>query len=122
LSDHSIVRTKEGELIKEGKIKTEKEDIEELFSGLENLEISVEATSNYEYFYDLLESLGHKVVLVHPLKTRGIGEAKIKVDKRDTKILADLLRWNLVRTSYVPPEEIRELRHLVRHRIFLGRY
>ncbi len=117
----TIVCTKEGELIKKGRIKTEKEDIEEFFSGLEDLEIAFEASGSYEYFYDLLESLGHKVVLAHPLKTRMIADAKIKTDKIDAKTLAELLRGDLLPTSYVPPKEIRELRHLVRHRIALGR-
>lgn len=108
--------------MKEGRIKTETEDIEEFFSGLEDLTIAFEASGNYEYFYDLLEGLGHKVVLAHPLKTKMIAEAKIKTDKIDAKTLAELLRGDLLPTSYVPAKEIRELRHLVRHRIFLGRY
>ncbi|MCW3130845.1 MAG: hypothetical protein N2V75_12220, partial [Methanophagales archaeon] len=73
----TIICTREGELIKEGRIRTEKEDIEEFFSDLEDLEIAFEASSNYEYFYDLLESLGHKVVLAHPLKTRMIAESRV---------------------------------------------
>ena len=70
----------------------------------------------------MLEGLGHKVVLAHPLKTKMIAEAKIKTDKIDAKTLAELLRGDFLPTSYVPPKEIRELRHLVRHRIFLGKY
>lgn len=118
----TMVCTKEGELIKEGRIKTEEKDIKEFFSGIEDLEIAIEASSNYEYFYDLLESLGYKVVLAHPLKTRMIADAKIKTDEMDAKTLADLLRGDLLPTSYVPPREIRDLRHLVRHRIALGRF
>ena len=118
----TIICTREGELIKEGRIRTEKEDIEEFFSDLEDLEIAFEASGNYEYFYDLLESLGHKVVLAHPLKTRMIAESRVKTDKVDAKTLAELLRGGFLPTSYVPTKEIRELRHLVRHRIALGRF
>jgi len=117
----AIVCTSEGDVLKEGRIPTEQEDIEEFFSGLECLEIALEASTNYEYFYDLLESLGHHVVVAHPLKTRMIADAKVKTDKRDARILAELLRGDLLPTSYVPPKEQRELRHLVRHRIALGR-
>jgi transposase len=117
----AIVCTHDGEVLKEGRIPTEKGDIEEFFSGLERLEIALEASSNYEYYYDLLESLGHRVVVSHPLKTRMIADAKIKTDKLDAKILVELLRGGLLPTSYVPPKEVRELRHLVRHRIALGR-
>jgi transposase len=114
--------TKEGELVKEGRIRTETEDIEKFFSGLEDLTIAFEASGNYEYFYDLLEGLGHKVILAHPLKTKMIADAKIKTDKIDAKTLAELLRGGFLPTSYVPPKEIRALRHLVRHRIFLGKF
>ena len=117
----AIICTHEGEVLKEGRIPTEKEDIEEFFSGLEHLEIALEASTNYEYYYDLLESLGHRVVVSHPRKTRMIADAKIKTDKLDAKILVELLRGGLLPTSYVPPKELRELRHLVRHRIALGR-
>jgi transposase len=117
----AIVCTDEGDVLKEGRIPTEQQDIGEFFSGLERLEIALEASTNYEYFYDLLESLGHHVVVAHPLKTRMIADAKIKTDKLDARILAELLRGDLLPTSYVPPKEQRELRHLVRHRIALGR-
>jgi transposase len=40
-----------------------------------------------------------------------IAEAKIKTDKIDAKTLVELLRGNFLPTSYVPPKEIRELRH-----------
>ena len=118
----AIVMTKDGELVKEDRIKSEKEDIEEFFSCLENVEVAFEASGNYEYYYDLLDSLGCKVYLSHPLKTRLIAEARIKTDKIDAKALADLLRGDLLPTSYVPPEKIRRLRHLVRHRIALGQH
>ena len=57
--------------------------------------------------------------MAHPLRTRAIADAKIKSDKIDAKILADLTRGNLLPTSWIPPKEIRELRDLVRQRIFL---
>ena len=116
----AIVCTEKGEVIKKGRIRTEKGDIEEFFACLENLEVALEATTNYEYFYDVLASLGHRVVVAHPLKTRMIAEAKITTDTISAKTLAELLRGDLLPTSYVPPKEIRELRHLVRHRIALG--
>jgi hypothetical protein len=71
----AIVDTPEGEVLKEGRIPTEKEDITAFFSGLERLEIALEASTNYEYYFDLLESMGHRVVVAHPLKTRMIADA-----------------------------------------------
>jgi transposase len=119
---HAILMTKDGEVVKEERIKSNKEEIKDFFAGFNDVNIAFEATTNYEYFYDLLEGLGYKPLLSHPYKTRLIAESMIKTDKIDARALAHLLRTDLLPLSYVPPKEIRELRHLVRHRIFLGRH
>jgi hypothetical protein len=54
----AIVCTEKGEVLKEGRVQTEKEDIGEFFAGFGNLEVALEATTNYEYFYDVLEGRG----------------------------------------------------------------
>jgi len=114
-----IVCTKEGEIIKEGKVKTNERELRKFFYGLKNVKISIEASRNYGYIVDALAKDGHEILMAHPLKTRVIAEAKIKTDKVDAKILADLARGNLLPTSWIPSREIRELRDLVRQRIFL---
>jgi transposase len=43
----------------------------------------------------------------------------VKTDKIDSETLAHLLRADLLPESYVPPQEIRELRDRVRRRAFL---
>jgi len=53
------------------------------------------------------------------MKTKAIASARIKSDKVDARILAHLLRSNLIAESYVPPKEMREIRALVRHRLSL---
>ena len=55
--------------------------------------------------------------MANPLKTKAIASAKIKSDKVDARILAHLLRSNLVAESYVPPKHLREIRALIRHRV-----
>jgi hypothetical protein len=62
-------------VLKEGRIPIEQQDIERFFSGLERLDIALATSSNYEYFYDLLESMGHHVMVMHPLKTRMVADA-----------------------------------------------
>jgi hypothetical protein len=57
----AIVCTEKEEVLKEGRIQTEKEDPGEFFASFGNLEVALEATTSYEYFYDALESLGHHV-------------------------------------------------------------
>jgi hypothetical protein len=43
------------------------------------------------------------VYLAHPLKVRAIAEARIKTDRIDSKILAHLLRCDLLPTAYARP-------------------
>lgn len=114
-----IVCTKEGEIVRKGKIKTNEKEIEDFFAELKNVKIAIEASTNYSYIVDALAKDDYEILMAHPLKTRAIAEAKIKSDKIDAKILADLNRGNLLPTSWIPPKEIRVLRDLVRQRIFL---
>ena len=56
------------------------------------------------------------MVLSNPLQTKAIASARIKNDKVDSKVLADLLRTNLLPTAYIQPRKIRDLKELVRQR------
>jgi len=84
--------------------------------------VVMESTGNlWVKLYDALEERGFCVVLANPLKMKAIASAKIKSDKVDARILAYLLRADLVAESYVPPRELRDLRALVRYRASLVR-
>jgi len=78
--------------------------------------VAVEATFNWYYFLDLIEPLGFELHLVHPYKTRAIASARIKHDKLDSKILADLLRTNGSAPAWIAPRPIRAQRQLRRYR------
>jgi len=84
-------------------------------------EFVLEACGMYEPVYDRIEEQGFSVKVAHPLKTRAIASARIKTDAIDAKVLANLLRTDLVAESHVPSKEIRELRSLVRRRTSLVR-
>src|SRR3954466_7842665 len=82
----------------------------------------LESTGNmWIRIHDTLEDNGIDTVLANPYKTKIIAEAKIKSDKLDAIILSDLLRTDLIYESYVPKQEDRDRRSLVRHRITLSR-
>ena len=70
--------------------------------------------------YEALEHCGINISLANPLKTRAIAEARIKYDKLDASILADLAGADLISKCYVPDKNIREIRTLIRHRIDLA--
>jgi transposase len=71
--------------------------------------------------HDWLEELVDEVHLAHPLKVKVIAEAKIKTDKIDARALAHLLRSNLLPEAYVPSQEAREVRGVLRQRMFFVR-
>jgi transposase len=81
----------------------------------------LEATTNWNYMYDVLSEGAAKVVMAHPKRVKAIAAAKVKTDKIDATILAHLARADLLPTAYVPLPEIRELRDLVRYRAKLVR-
>ena len=64
---------------------------------------------------DLLEELGCKVHLAHPLGNNW-GNRRVKNDTRDAEDLADLLRLGRLAEAWSAPPEVRELRELVRYR------
>ena len=82
--------------------------------------VVMESTGNlWLNIYDTLDAKRIKVVLANPLKTKAIAPAKVKTDKLDARILARLLRADIIAESYVPSEDVREMRALVRHRLSL---
>jgi transposase len=72
--------------------------------------LAIEATSNWGYIYDVLESRTAEVVLAHPLKVKAISSAKVKTDKIDSDTLAHLLRADLIPVAYIPRREVRDQR------------
>lgn len=88
------------------------------------IKTAIESTGNlWINMYEALEQQKKKGVIIslaNPLKTRAIAEAKIKYDKLDASILADLARADLISKCYVPDKGIRDIRSLVRHRIDLS--
>jgi len=111
--------TKEGEILRECKVPTVSEEVEKFiksFGKKENLKIVLEPVSQSGYYADFLESLDVEVHLAHPKRVKAIAFAKVKTDKIDAKVLADLLRSNLLPESYHAPREIRLLKEKSRSR------
>jgi len=80
-------------------------------------DVCMESTGKYWIpVFNVLESC-MRVVLVHPKYVRAIKGKK--TDKKDSKWIADLFKHDLVRSSYIPPKEIRACRELARYRFKL---
>jgi transposase len=81
--------------------------------------VVMESTGNlWLSIYDTLDSMDIKVVLANPMQTKTSLKKK-KTDKVDARRLALLLKAGLISESYVPPNYLREIRSLVRHRLSL---
>jgi len=63
-----------------------------------------------------LKEEGYDVRVAHPLMVKAIAYAKVKNDKVDARMLADLLRLDMIPECYIPSIETRELRDLARRR------
>ena len=70
---------------------------------------------------ELLEDYGFAPHLVHPLQCKAIASARLKNDKVDAAILAQLLRADLLPEAWIAPPPVRQLRALLRHRAQLVR-
>jgi transposase len=77
--------------------------------------VVMESTGSYWIpVFNVLE--GHfAVVLANPEEVKN--RKGHKTDRKDAEHLADLLRHNHVRSSYIPPPPVRQLRDLTRRRI-----
>lgn len=109
------VKTKDGDLTAEYRIDHEPGEFEAFADEIAGSKVAMEATGSCRYVYEILDQM-MDVTLVNPSQTRDIAEAKVKTDSIYAKMLAHLLRTDLVAESYVPPEEIRLARDLVRAR------
>lgn len=81
--------------------------------------IAVEASGNYSWLIDEMESLGHRPKLCNPLEAKGRMGLSKKTDKLDARGLAILLRNGTLPEVWIPPRELRDQRELMRLRIFM---
>src|SRR5438270_8728882 len=83
--------------------------------------VAFEAAFGWSWLAALLEDYGFEAHLVHPLRCKAIASARLKNDKVDAAILAQLLRADLLPEAWIAPPAIRQLRALLRHRVALVR-
>lgn len=113
-----------GKVLENSKIENNHKKIGEFFkeTNSRNTHVVMESSSVwYETYRFLTEEKKLDVVLSNPIKTKAIASARVKTDKIDARILADLLRGGYIATCYVPDINVMEMRDLVRHRAFLVR-
>jgi transposase len=78
--------------------------------------VALETTTNAWAVADLIRPHVARVLVSNPVKTRIIAEAKIKTDKVDAEILAQLLRCDYLPEVWAPDAHTRLLRRLCSRR------
>jgi transposase len=81
--------------------------------------VALEATTNTWAVVGVLKPHVAQVVVSNPLKTKAIAEAKVKTDKVDALVLAQLLRCDYLPRVWTPDEKTQELRRLTGRRAAL---
>lgn len=81
--------------------------------------LAMEATTNTWAVAGVLRQFVQEIVISNPLKVRAIAEAKIKTDKVDARVLAELLRCNYLPVVWQPDAETQRLRRLTHRRAAL---
>jgi transposase len=102
-----------GEILREGNVPTQ--EAASLVADADTA-VVLEATGTWHATHDALVATGALVKLAHPARIKAIASAKVKTDKIDARILAHLLRADLIPEAWAPPSCVRELRDLVRLR------
>jgi len=118
----ACIKDKEGTVLAQLKFLNKSRGMDKLLEIVDGrpAKAVVESTGNlWLRLFNTLEEAGVEVILSNPSKTKAIAEARLKNDKIDASILADLLRANLVAQCYVPPSSVRELREILRVRMNL---
>ena len=116
---HLTIMEQDGAIVKAGSVLNSRSDIEQFIRGMEKeMKAVVEAGYSSYIMVDILEDLGVDVKVAHPLEVKAIAKAKIKTDKRDSRILADLLRSNFIPEAHKRSPETRRAQRILRQRVF----
>jgi len=83
--------------------------------------IGMEATGNCQWFVELVTGLGHRVLVGDAAKIRASDSRQQKHDKRDARLLVQLLAEDRFPEIWVPSREQKDLRQLLIHRYKLVR-
>jgi len=113
----AMVDTDTGELI-ERTLSHEGNAVREFYAALEGpVVVGIEATGSMQWFLELLDELGIECRVGHPAKIRAAETRKQKHDRRDARLILDLLTMEgRFPAIWMPSTEQRDLRTLLRDR------
>jgi len=112
-SSHFCVMNEKRQVIDRGTVRNRIADMVRCFGELPPMRIVLEASTKAFWMADRLEELGHEAIVVDPGRTKAIGAARIKHDKLDAQVLAELCAANLLARVNRPTEKQRLDRMMV---------
>jgi transposase len=117
-----VMVSEDGVVLKRGSGETTLGGVSEFAAGLDGRHaVVVEAVDNAFWFVEQVGLTAGSVHVANPYKVRLIASSRLKSDRADARILADLLRVGYLPEVYIPSEQIRDWRQLVSYRIRLVR-
>lgn len=110
---------KDGKELRNDRVLNFRSEVEKFLQGAgDEVKAVIEAGRSSYVMVDLLEELGVDVKIANPKEVKAIAKAKIKTDKRDSRILAHLLRADLIPEVYQRSGENRRRQRVLRQRAF----
>lgn len=111
------IKQQDGRIVDQGVVAANRSA---LISWTENLPEpwigAMEATMFSGWIYDFLKPYAGDLKVAHPQMLKAISASKKKNDKVDARMIADLLRCDLLPECHMMPEDMRELRRILRYR------
>jgi transposase len=116
------IKTITGKTLSEGTVSANRQALQQWQEELPGPWMgALEATIFTGWIYDFLKPYSVELKVAHPEMLKAITAAKKKNDRADAEKLADLLRVNLLPECTMLPQEIRDLRRVLRYRNLMVR-
>jgi len=115
---HMTMMNQEGQVLRTARVPNLRSEIEKFLEGGETMEAVIETGRSSYTMVDVLEEIGIAVKIAHPNEVKAIARAKIKTDKRDSEVLAHLLRMSMIPEVYRRSQENRQAQRVLRQRAF----
>lgn len=115
---HITLMDELGEVLRSDRVANYRSEMEKFLQGMQDVRGVVEAGRSSYTMVDLLDGMGIDIKIAHPKEVKAIAKAKIKTDKRDSWMLAHLLRTDLIPEVYRRSRENRSYQRVLRQRAF----
>ena len=113
----ALVDTETGEL-REGRLEHEQGEARRFYQALvgQAVRVGIEAVGNSQWFEQMLAEMGHELWIGDAAQIRRLVVRQQKTDRRDAQHILELLVDGRFPRLWVPSQQIRDVRQLLRHR------